>query len=130
MLRLLEGRSGRLASISMVAPMNTIRRRTKAEIDLLEQLGLLRQFYPKPGGKAWLERELERCQQFEAQAKLKAQRGRLVDRYGHEHSEAIFENWTPAAIRALGIHRVDDADHGEQADHWCSSIDSQPTDKE
>lgn len=41
-------------------------------------------------------------------AALAAQRGRLIDRYGHEHSEAIFSNWTPAAIRALGIRRVDD----------------------
>jgi hypothetical protein len=32
--------------------------------------------------------------------------GRLVDRFGHEHSEAIFRNWTPAAIKALGIQRV------------------------
>ena len=36
------------------------------------------------------------------------QRGRLIDRYGHEHSEAIFRNWTPQAIRVLGIRRVDD----------------------
>ena len=41
-------------------------------------------------------------------AGLEAQRGRLIDRYGHEHSEAIFSNWTPAAIRALGVRRVDD----------------------
>jgi hypothetical protein len=32
--------------------------------------------------------------------------GRLIDRYGHEHSEAIFRNWTPAAIKAMGIRRV------------------------
>lgn len=43
-------------------------------------------------------------------AKLKAQPGRLVDRHGHEHSEAIFRNWTPAAIRALGIRRVLEGD--------------------
>ena len=30
----------------------------------------------------------------------------LIDRYGHPHSESIFRNWTPAAIRALGIRRV------------------------
>ena len=34
-------------------------------------------------------------------AGLAAQRGRLIDRYGHEHSEAIFSNWSPEAIRAL-----------------------------
>ena len=38
------------------------------------------------------------------------QQGRLVDKYGHEHSEAVFKNWTPRAIRALGIRRVDDGD--------------------
>ena len=37
---------------------------------------------------------------------LQAQPGRLIDRYGHEHSEAIFRNWTPAAIKAMGIRRV------------------------
>jgi hypothetical protein len=36
---------------------------------------------------------------------LKAQPGHLVDKYGHVHSEAIFDNWAPAAIRALGIRR-------------------------
>jgi hypothetical protein len=34
------------------------------------------------------------------------QGARLVDRHGHLHSEAIFKNWSPAAIRALGIRRV------------------------
>ena len=33
--------------------------------------------------------------------------GQLIDKYGHVHSEAIFINWSPAAIRALGIRRVD-----------------------
>jgi hypothetical protein len=32
--------------------------------------------------------------------------GQLIDRYGHVHSEAIFENWSPAALKALGIRRV------------------------
>ena len=32
--------------------------------------------------------------------------GQLVDKWGHFHSEAIFRNWTPAAIRSLGIRRV------------------------
>ncbi len=39
---------------------------------------------------------------------LKLQCGRLVDRFGHQHSEHIFENWSPAAIKAMRIHRVDD----------------------
>ena len=39
-------------------------------------------------------------------AEVQAQPGRLIDRYGHEHSEAIFRNWTPAAIKAMGIRRV------------------------
>jgi hypothetical protein len=30
----------------------------------------------------------------------------LVDKWGHPHSEAIFRNWSPAAIRALGIRRI------------------------
>jgi hypothetical protein len=34
--------------------------------------------------------------------------GRLIDKYGHVHGEAIFRNWSPAAIKALGIRRVDD----------------------
>ncbi|MGI8853070.1 MAG: hypothetical protein ACR2GC_07245 [Methyloceanibacter sp.] len=32
--------------------------------------------------------------------------GQLIDRYGHHHSESIFTNWTPAAIKALGIRRM------------------------
>ncbi len=32
--------------------------------------------------------------------------GQLIDRYGHPHSETIFKNWSPAAIKALGIRRV------------------------
>ena len=32
--------------------------------------------------------------------------GQIVDRYGHVHSEAVFKNWSPAAIEALGIHRL------------------------
>jgi hypothetical protein len=39
-------------------------------------------------------------------AELKSQRGRLVDRFGHEHSESIFRNWSTAAIKAMGIRRV------------------------
>ena len=31
--------------------------------------------------------------------------GHLIDRYGHPHSESIFNNWTRAAIKALGIRR-------------------------
>lgn len=30
----------------------------------------------------------------------------LVDKHGHRHSEAVFRNWSPAAIKALGIRRV------------------------
>lgn len=42
--------------------------------------------------------------------------GQWLDKYGHLHSGAIFKNWSPAAIRALGIHRVvepDDTAGGE-----------------
>jgi hypothetical protein len=28
--------------------------------------------------------------------------GQLIDRYGHVHSEAIFKNWSPAAIKGDG----------------------------
>jgi len=45
-------------------------------------------------------------------AEVQAQPGRLIDRYGHEHSEAIFRNWTPAAIKAMGIRRVGDEPKG------------------
>jgi hypothetical protein len=38
--------------------------------------------------------------------------GQLRDKYGNPHSEAIFKNWTPAAIRALGIYRVGDERKG------------------
>jgi hypothetical protein len=45
---------------------------------------------------------------------LKLKRGRLVDKHGHLHSEHIFQHWSPAAIRALGIRRVErDNDGGE-----------------
>jgi hypothetical protein len=37
---------------------------------------------------------------------LKLQRGRLIDHFGHQHSEHIFANWSPQAIWALGIRRV------------------------
>jgi hypothetical protein len=42
----------------------------------------------------------------DARVKPKPAPGQLVDRYGHVHSEAIFHNWSPAAIKALGIRRV------------------------
>jgi hypothetical protein len=37
---------------------------------------------------------------------LQLQQGRLVDKYDHALSESIFKNWTPKAIRALGVHRI------------------------
>jgi hypothetical protein len=30
----------------------------------------------------------------------------FIDRFGHRHSEAILKNWSPAAIRAMGIRPV------------------------
>jgi hypothetical protein len=45
---------------------------------------------------------------------LQAQPGRLIDRCGHEHSEAIVRNWTPAAIKAMGIRRVGDEPKGAE----------------
>ena len=47
-------------------------------------------------------------------ALIELQQGRLLDKYGNEHSEAVFKNWTPQAIRALGVRRVKD-DGGENA---------------
>jgi hypothetical protein len=41
--------------------------------------------------------------------KPKARPEPLVDRYGHPHSESVFLNWTPAAIKALGIRRREGA---------------------
>ena len=38
--------------------------------------------------------------------KLELRPGQLVDCHGHVHSEAIFKNWSPAAIQVLGIRRV------------------------
>ena len=39
-------------------------------------------------------------------AELAAQRGRLIDRFGRERSEAILKNWSPQAIMVMGIRRV------------------------
>jgi len=41
-----------------------------------------------------------------------APRASLIDKHGHRHSEAIFRNWSPAAIKALGIRRVGDDPEG------------------
>lgn len=30
----------------------------------------------------------------------------FVDRYGHRHGAGIFDHWSPAVIRALGIRRI------------------------
>ena len=51
--------------------------------------------------------DLEQCL-----IEIESQQGRLLDKYGHEHSEAIFENWARRAIRALGIIGVNDVDDG------------------
>jgi hypothetical protein len=50
---------------------------------------------PRPGNQAYSD--LEHPQQL----------GPLVDKYGKRHSEAVFKNWSPAAIKALGIRRVE-----------------------
>jgi hypothetical protein len=39
---------------------------------------------------------------------------KLRDKYGHPHSKSIFRNWSPAAIRVLGIHRIIERSGG-----WC-----------
>ena len=39
-------------------------------------------------------------------AKPEERVGQLIDKYGHVHSESIFRNWSPAAIRVMGIRRV------------------------
>jgi hypothetical protein len=39
-------------------------------------------------------------------------KGQLIDRYGHVHSEAVLINWSPQALKALGIHRVGDEPEG------------------
>jgi hypothetical protein len=36
----------------------------------------------------------------------KQDRKPFIDKHGHLHSEAILRNWSPAAIRALGIRRL------------------------
>lgn len=41
-------------------------------------------------------------------ALIESQQGRLLDKYGHEHSEAVLRHWSLKAIRALGIHRIED----------------------
>jgi hypothetical protein len=39
-------------------------------------------------------------------------KGQLVDRYGHVHSEAVLTNWSPQALKVLGIHRIGDEPRG------------------
>jgi hypothetical protein len=34
----------------------------------------------------------------------------LIDRHGHLHSEAVLRNWSPAALTALGVRRLDGTD--------------------
>jgi hypothetical protein len=34
--------------------------------------------------------------------------GQLIDRYGHPLSENVLHDWSPAARRALGVHRIGD----------------------
>jgi hypothetical protein len=41
-------------------------------------------------------------------ALIEMEQARFIDKYGHEHGASIFLNWTPAARKALGIHRKDD----------------------
>ena len=34
--------------------------------------------------------------------------GQIVDRWGHSHySELVFTNWSPAALKACGIRRIE-----------------------
>ena len=44
--------------------------------------------------------------------KQESRPGQLVDRYGHIHGEAVLTHWSPAALRALGIHRLGDDPEG------------------
>lgn len=46
---------------------------------------------------------------------IEIEQGHLVDKYGHELSAAVFRNWSPAAIKALGVHRINDDDGGADA---------------
>jgi hypothetical protein len=32
----------------------------------------------------------------------------FIDRYGHRHSDAVLRNWSPAAIRAMGIRPIEE----------------------
>lgn len=43
-------------------------------------------------------------------AELRAAPGRLVDRAGRPRGESILKNWSPSAIRSLGIRRVESGD--------------------
>ena len=33
------------------------------------------------------------------------QLGRLVDKYGHAHSEGVLTSWSPIALKVLGVRR-------------------------
>jgi hypothetical protein len=37
---------------------------------------------------------------------LRAQPGRLRDRFGHYYHDRVPDNWSPAACIAMGLHRV------------------------
>jgi hypothetical protein len=40
--------------------------------------------------------------------KQESRSGQLVDRFGHLHTDAVLRNWSPAAIRAMGIRPIEE----------------------
>ena len=42
-------------------------------------------------------------------ARLRAQPGRLRDRFGHFYHDRVLDNWSVAACIAMGLHRVVEA---------------------
>jgi hypothetical protein len=47
-----------------------------------------------------------RSKTFPAQTQDTVDERPLVDRHGHRYGETILRNWSPAALKALGIRRV------------------------
>jgi hypothetical protein len=49
-----------------------------------------------------------RSKTFPAQTQDTVDERPLVDRHGHRYRETILRNWSPAALKALGIRRLGD----------------------
>ena len=51
-------------------------------------------------------RDMERAQRADLARGEGMTERPYIDRYGHRHSAAVFENWSPAVLKALGVRRI------------------------